>query len=181
MISVPVAGKYEYAIFSHVEGRGTNGGTAPANAWVTRKLNVEQYAKKKRDWARLADNQIELEPGNYYVKAMAYAYNVGHHKLRFRRMDNGGETVITGLNAFSRRNDDNIADIAHLVGIITVETTAKYQLQHIFQHEQAGTGMGGNCDIAKNNDEDELYTAVEIIRFTERNKKVDEEDDSQES
>lgn len=168
MIQVPVKGKYEYAILKHQEGAGDKSGVFPKNVWVTRKLNKEEYAGNPT-WINLEDNQVELAAGNYKIQATACGYNVHQHRLRWINIDNG-ETEIIGLNAFSRKEAANVQTSAYLSGIIQVkENNTTFELQHIaLKDSEYNEGLGLSiADRIENDDFQEVYAIVEIIRFME--------------
>ena len=66
--------------FLHIQDQkpqGTNGGTFTSGAWRTRDLNT--VLTNTITGASLADNQITLPAGKYYVEASAPAYQTFAH------------------------------------------------------------------------------------------------------
>jgi hypothetical protein len=134
---------------------GTDGGTFNSGAWRTRTLNTE--VTNEISGASLASNQIILPAGAYEIDAAAPAVSCGDHKLKFRNVTDGSDTII-GRSAHNEFTTGLHGSDATVFGRFTIGAQKTFELQHQCSNTRANVGLGNasNFSVA------EVYAEVRI-------------------
>lgn len=139
--------------------QGTDGGSFPANTWVTRILNTK--AVDETNQVILSSNQFSLPAGTYTVKIVVPATMVGRHKARLRNIT-AGTTQIEGTSEFNRSGGTYYASTSSLIqGKFTLTTTTIFEVQHFNNGGNTVNGLGMGVGSGP-----EIYTVVELWKET---------------
>lgn len=154
--------QYDMVIYTEEQTSGVDGGDFNSGGWETRLLNTERYSRQTgSDWASLATNQIELQPGSYLIEASAPALDVNRHITQFFN-DTDATTEITGTAEFSREVGDHTVTRSFILGVVVVSGSAKtFELQHQCQTTQASDGFGVASNIITN-----TYAMIRITKLS---------------
>ncbi len=147
--------------FLHIQDQkpqGTNGGTFTSGAWQTRDLNT--VLTNTITGASLADNQITLPAGKYYVEASAAATMVRVHKTRLYNITDTNESV-SGLQV-NAHEIGYVNNTAPLNGIFDISAEKTFELQHRCLNTKTTTGFGNASDFTT-----EVYSDIRIWRIGE--------------
>lgn len=105
---------------------GTAGGNITAGAWRTRDLNV--VVKNTISGASLANNQITLPPGEYYIVAESASYSSGTSRAAIYNVTSANR-VLTGINQHII-GAYQVGGILPVSGYITLSGTSKIELHN---------------------------------------------------
>ena len=153
-----------YALITHTEPSGTDGGDFVQGAWRTRPLNTidENYCE-----ATLAANQFTLPAGRYVIWgtaiACAYSGSIFRHQTRIYDITNATAIVPPGTITILGTAAQGYA-CSHSIVEVRVRFTAAttFELQHRCQVTQAINGMGIDSQWGDN-----VYAIVEIWKVGE--------------
>lgn len=138
--------------FLHVQDRknaGTHGGTFTAGAWRTRELNT--ICTNTIVGASLADNQVTLPAGKYFIEASAQAYyQVGVHSLVLYDITNAS-IIIQGRTSQvgSSSTTASVNDLIFVSGSFELTSDSVLELQHKCNTTCATYGFGVNSDVGQ--------------------------------
>ena len=98
--------------------------------------------------------------GGVVARATAAAHAVNRHKLRIRNITNGS-TAIIGISHYASRSGslDNSDNDASLTGILEINATATYELQHYCEGSE---NVGDRLGVATSSGENEIYSTLTI-------------------
>ena len=142
---------------SDMKPTGTNGGTFTANAWQTRTLNTLSGANSAD--VTLNANQVTLQQGTYLIEAVAPAYDVAEHHVRWRNVTDGTDAIVG-----SPLNSNDTSNTSRLSGHVVVGASAKtFELQHrcLLTRETVGFGLASGFNV------DEVYAVVTITKLSD--------------
>ncbi|MEX0672351.1 MAG: hypothetical protein WD068_03255 [Candidatus Babeliales bacterium] len=136
---------------------GSDGGTFPSGAAVTRDLNIVRGDRNK---VSLLSNQFTLQPGLYHIKVGAPAYRVNRHQA-FLFNVTVGQTVLEGTNAYAVENisSDNDQTVSEIEGNLIVPLPLVFEVRHACETTRIDDGFGVATGFGTN----EVYTTVTII------------------
>ena len=147
------------AIIQDVRNSGVSGGACTPATWNLRNLNT---LVGSTDFVTLnaSSSQFILEPGKYLIGATAAAHAVNRHKLRIRNITNGS-TAIIGISHYASRSGslDNSDNDASLTGILEINATTTYELQHYCEGSE---NVGDRLGVATSSGENEIYSTLTI-------------------
>ncbi len=154
--------------FLHIQDQkpqGTDGGTFEAGAWRTRDLNT--VLTNTIPGASLANNQITLPAGKYYVEASApinstLNYIVGVQAKLYNNTLSSDILIGQGNRHFANTHSGNSAFNSTIFGIIALENTSIITLQHRCGVNQATYGFGYAANFTT-----EVYSDIRIWRIGE--------------
>lgn len=145
----------DVAILKDVKAANTPAGTFTNGAWRTRTLNTTENGQ---GWVSLSSDQFTLDPGYYFIKAIAPAAATDRHKLKIRNITDSTDDII-GDSAQSPTGGSQT--LAYLSGVISISASKTFELQHQAQTTRASDGFG----IESNFGVSEVYAIVEITRL----------------
>ena len=150
---------FDRVIYVDEKAQNTNSGTFTSGAWQTRELNTTRYSRQTTAFSSLSSNQIELEPGTYYIYGSAPAYQVNAHQTRWRNVSDLTVEFI-GTTEMSSSADGAIQSRSFIKGVITIASAKTFEFQHRCQTSKAtnGSGRAGNLTT-------EVYAEIEIVRL----------------
>jgi hypothetical protein len=147
-------GSYTVALVMDVKTAGTSGGSFTNGAWRTRDLNT--LRADHAGIVTISANQFTLQPGTYFLTAVAMAFNVSTHKLKLRNITDSTDDAI-GMVSEAQSNVNNPTRLDYKFTIGSVKT---YELQHRCEVTVVSNGFGDQAGAVG---EEELYTVI-IIR-----------------
>lgn len=145
------AGSLNFAILTHLENSGVEGGSATANTWNNRKLNTID-GNNYSDWLTPQgdDYQFTLESGRYFHFFSSMAYAVQHHLSGVMR----GLTVELFGNPRYGITSGGHNECSAGCGIIEFDATglnAIHQIKHRTQIGRSNNGLGNDNQISQKN------------------------------
>lgn len=140
----------DYALFQDEKASGTNGGTFTSGSWAVRTLNTTVVNQGTS--ITIAGNDITLTAGTYYISVVAPAYQVGVHQARLYNTT-AGSTALKGTSS--------IDESSTIEGILTISTTATFQVQHQCTSTRATDGYGVGAAFGEN----AVYTRILIEKI----------------
>lgn len=151
-------------ILQDVKSNGVHGGTISCPGWNIRTLNT-LISSTTDTSVTLSSNQITLQPGKYFIKASAPAYQCGTHKIRLYNVTNNS-TELVGTSECTH-NDGLLSNVkiqtrSYIEGFITINIPHVYQIEHASTASEPTTGLG----IASNIGVNEIYTNVFIEKLS---------------
>ena len=150
-----VMGGHNFLHIQDQKPQGTPGGTFTSGAWWTRDLNT--ILTNTITGASLANNQITLPAGKYYVEASALARNVATNVVR---ITNGQGGYLCGFPIGTDQN--NIGVPASVFGIIVLSGETHFNLEHRCQTTNNTHGFGRASNFIT-----EVYSDIRIWRIGE--------------
>lgn len=137
---------------------GTSGGTFTSGAWRTRDLNTVRY--NTITGASLANNQVTLPAGTYYIYASAPAYEVGKHKSVIYNISDSKIEII-GSPEECRADSHASSNRSFIIGVVTITDNKVFEVQHRCEDTYGTYGFGwkANYSIV------ETYTQVFIQKI----------------
>lgn len=159
----PFRDRIPFAILSHVQASGTDGGSTAATTWTICPLTAEDY--DPYNIVSLAANQFTLLPGLFYIEAwqvLTLTNAALKGKLRIRNTTDGSTAGI-GLNDYSA--DNSIDGMVVHVATVPFRLTASkvFELQYYATAAQLTTGLGS----AMTSGENEKYAEVRIWKLAD--------------
>lgn len=146
-------------IYVEEQAASTDGGTFTAGGWVPRVFNTTRYSRQTGSaWASLASNQITLQPGSYYIKGSAPAFDVDRHITQFQNVDDA-TTAITGTSQYGSAVDQ-MQHRSFIEGVVTISAAKTFELQHQCQTTRSPNGLGVSSTLATN-----TYSMIKIIKL----------------
>ena len=136
-----------------------------ANALTTRKLNTS-YGSISEASLDTSSYQITLPPGTYRINASAPAFKVNQHRIGLYDVTSTPLLVMAGTseNTSSNTDADPIQSRSFINGMMTITTTAKFELQHFTELATIdGTGLG-RCSHSEGMGK-EVYAILEVIKL----------------
>lgn len=143
-----------YALLSHTEASGTDGGSTTTGSWETRPINTVDISAS---WASLSSNQFTLDAGTYLIKWFSSTYDSGFHQARLQNISDGS-TVKAGIMAKSPAGDNDYG-ISSGVAKVTIASSKIFEIQSRVSIGKAAEGFG----LAQSWG-DEVYATVEIYK-----------------
>ncbi|MEX2438169.1 MAG: hypothetical protein WD449_02855, partial [Candidatus Babeliales bacterium] len=134
---------------------GSDGGTFPSGAAVTRDLNIVRGDRNK---VSLLSNKFTLQPGLYQIKARAPAYRVNRHQA-FLFNVTVGQTVLEGTNAYAVEDTLGDQTVSEIEGNLIVPLPMVFEVRHACETTRIDDGFG----VATGFGASEVYTTVTII------------------
>ena len=131
----------------------TDGGTFTSGAWQTRTINSDDG---DTEIVTISSNQFTLSTGRYFIRANAPAYRVDAHKVKLRDITAGSDAII-GSSAYAGSGDDQ-ATFSYLEGMLALNESTTFELQHRCQTTRATDGFGNASGFTA----DEIYSEIEI-------------------
>lgn len=147
-----------YAFLYDRKASGTPGGTATANAWNVRELNV---LNTNIPGVALNANRFTLPPGQYTVDGDAIGYRTAVHRLQIWNLTDD-VAVLTGISINSNIND-SCGIPARISGNLTIARNTEFELRHFVQSStQPPFDFGSPIDIGL----DECYAQLALLKLT---------------
>ena len=149
-----------YALFQCQRAAGTNDGTATTGSWEVREVNTEVEAGCG---VTLAANVLSFPLGyKYLIRSMAPAYATSRHQSRIN-----DTTAAVTYPGSSMHIPSTYSHMNRSETIVVLDLTAE-GADHDLQVESyvAATKVNTGYGIAANFGEIEVYTQVEVWRFT---------------
>lgn len=150
----------KYVKFTETQNKGTNAGAAVTGK-NTRVLNTED-----NDAGNLASvagtGVVTLAAGTYQVHAWSTAFNITAHQLLLVK-DSDNSTLLTGSSA--RTNNNDINDLSHLSGLITLSAATAIRLDDYFGSNSGATDLGKACNVHPDGGGKEVYALLELIKL----------------
>ena len=155
-----VGGKFaSYAIIADVKADNANAGTFTSGAYRTRDLNTE--IADADGIVSISSNQFTLTAGSYFIKWRCPYYNIGYSKSRLANTTD--TSYVNGEASYGRAGPTYQAGYVAGQGRVTISGTKVYEIQHICDTTQSGSGFG--LDYAHTGNATEaIYTTVEIFK-----------------
>ena len=150
----------DFVIYVDEKATSTSGGTFTSGAWRTRDLNTVVYSRQTgSDWASLASNVITLQPGSYFVEALAPAFRVNTHQIRFQNTADG-TTAILGTSEFSSSVADYFSTNSYLTGEVTITAQKTFEVQHYGAITKAKNGLGNSVSFSPSH-----FATIKIVKL----------------
>jgi hypothetical protein len=147
------------------ENTGVTGGSAPANNWIVRKLNVVNLNTIPGATLDVTTSTITLPPGTYSASASAPAFAVDKNNIKIYGGCGGpygGQQIwLVGPNNYANSVYAGAA-VATAFGVYTCSTTSTLQVQHFTQTAKSSNGLGVAMSDPNNS---EIYTQLTIIKL----------------
>jgi hypothetical protein len=139
---------------------GTGGGTFTSGSWQTRTLNTS--VTNGISGASLISDAITLPAGTYEVEAIANAFRVDEHQIRF----NGTGVTIYGLSSLAPNGVTGGTNVpmqstSTLRGTFTIASTTSFNLEHRCSRTTTTNGFGVDCGFGNIN----IYADVRIRKI----------------
>lgn len=135
---------------------GTAGG-ASVVGWQTRTLNTIKY--NTISGASLANNQITLPTGIYYIRATAPSYQTVRSALAVYNATNTSY-IFRGQCSYSYTTSTAVA-VSLCNGTFSISTQSVIEIRHYIQTAVASNGLG----VQTSDGLEEVYTEVEIWKI----------------
>ena len=148
-----------WAYVADVKAPNTDGGNFGAGAWRTRTLTAIDGDIGSH--ISLANNQITLTSGTYYIRGSAPAYQVNRHRTRFYNIT-GSSTAIEGASSVSLVSSATIRSTFE--GEVSIGSNNVFEVLHRCQ-TTGSPGFGLNSGF---NEGSEIYTQVYIEKMSRR-------------
>jgi len=116
----------QYIQIADVEVQNTPGGTATADIWNVRTLNI--IVNDDTGLVTLTGNQFVVPAGSYRVWATAPAVVADNHKIRLHNVTDG--TYLYGTSEWNTAPTPGAQTISRLAGVFSIATAKTFQLEH---------------------------------------------------
>jgi hypothetical protein len=148
---------------------GTDGGTAYADVWQIRYLNViSKYGNIDCElipgiFGNTLPTQTNsffiLGPGNYYINISAPAFDINKHKIKLVDTTNNRDELI-GTSEYALSNFKG-SNRSFCEGFLTLSESTAFEVQHLCVLSKSNSGFG----VATNDGLNEVYTQVHINKL----------------
>ncbi len=146
-------------IFRELQAANTNGGTFTSGIQTKRTLNDSASSGNLPAYAVLnVDSTFDLATGIWEIEFEAPACHVALHKATLYNVT-GAVVSIIGTSEFTESGAATIQTKSRGKGIITVNASTKFQINHICSTTQATNGLGVACNLGGLS---EIYTIVTL-------------------
>lgn len=147
----------DIAIFCEEQAQNTQGGSFNSGSWVKRTLNTTRV--NNIGGCSISSSVITLATaGTYLINAIAPAFVVESHQLRFQNTTAATTSIVGQTNYTSNANF--VTTYATLQGIVTVTTSTNFELQHRCKTTRATDGLGIAANLTT-----EVYSQLMIARI----------------
>jgi hypothetical protein len=117
---------------------GTTSGNTLAGQFNVRDINTEVVSNIPG--VLLANNQVSLPKGNYWIEALAPVFAVRHHRLHLYNVTDG-EYPLKGQSGFAQNSGSAQLAVASLFGYLSIQEDKIIELRHYTDQAVAG-GFG---------------------------------------
>jgi hypothetical protein len=156
-ISGPI--NYDMVIYVDEQPASTDGGTFTSGAWRRRVLNTTRYVRETGpNWVFRFSDQITLQPGSYYIKGSAPAFDVSRHITRLQNITDA-TTAINGTAEYCPPVDQH-QNRSFIEGVVTISSAKVFELQHSCQTTRSPNGLGVSSTLATN-----TYAILKITKL----------------
>jgi len=129
------------AIIADVKAAGVNSGTFTAGAWVTHDMNT---IVQPQEWLSLANNQLTLDLGTYYIFAATQGRQVNRHNCRLYNVTAQVE-LVRGMASYAT-DDFPVPTLSLLIGRFSVNVGDALELQAVCEVTKSLAGFGVTVD-----------------------------------
>jgi len=147
-------------IYNDTKAQNTAGGASSVTTWNTRTLNTVVSGNLDAVYTSLASNILTIQPGTYYISAIAPAYNVVNHMLR---LFNTTDSTATAYGSASRCGAIDVMTHAMMDAYISISAAKSYRIEHYTSSAVASNGLGVQINATSIS---EVYTMVTILKLT---------------